>query len=86
MTGKNKYHIALRPDVHKELRLLGAEWNKPIGDVIEGILKFKKSLDRYKGNPTKETIDALFLTAMTNAGSVGYRAGERNMHSGDDEE
>ena len=35
---KSKYHVALEADVMKTLKHLAVEYNKPIGDIIEGLL------------------------------------------------
>lgn len=37
---KSKYHIALDEHVMKELKLLGVEHGKPVGDIIAGLLDF----------------------------------------------
>lgn len=69
---KKNTSIWIDPHVLKELKLLGVEHDKPIGDVIAALVRLAKS-DRYINDETFQSRfqalrDSAFLNASTETG------------------
>ena len=60
----------------QKLRKLSAEYNKPIGDIVEGLVKFSESGPRIKDETFQRRFKGLLDTAIRNAGRIAYRSNE----------
>ena len=62
---KKTTSFRLQPDVTRQLKYLGFDYGKPIGDVLEALIKFSKSGGYYNDEKFKEQFNALFKLIFT---------------------
>lgn len=84
MTRKQKYHIALEPDIHQKLRIMAARVGVNVGDIIEGLVKFSESGRFIKDETFQRRFKGLLDTAIWNAGRSAYRSNESGAPAPED--
>lgn len=78
-TSKKKHLIALEPPVMKKLQALSSKYGKPVGDIIEGLVKFAGSqvhTDEEYVRRFSDRLEQCLVSAGTRSGWVGDEAEE----------
>ena len=68
--------LRMRPTASRRLRMLAAEWDMPIGDVVEGLMDFAESYRHIKDAPYQKRFLGALDLAMLNAGLEAMWDGE----------
>lgn len=71
MSAKKFEGIRMEPEVKKRLKFLAVQQDKPIGDVIEGLLDFAEADQFITDETFRKRFRSLFDTVMINAGESG---------------
>lgn len=70
-TYKKKYQIAIDPDVMDTMKSLAIKYQKPIGEIVEGLVKFTDSARFITDDVYVTRFNALLETCLYNAGNRG---------------
>ena len=65
---KQVANIRMEPWTQRDLRALAAQWGKPLGDTVEGLLKFIKYGQAYGDPEFVAKFNMLLEAAMVNTG------------------
>lgn len=71
MAAKKNTSMWLEPSVQRRLKMLATEHNKPVGDIIEGLLNFAEKVRSCKsGTVDSGWIERVFRLEMLSVGEV----------------
>lgn len=73
---KKMTSIRMEPRILKELKFLGVEHDKPLGEVIEALLEFSKADQHVFDDDWNKRFRDLREDAFVNTGTIGGYAGE----------
>jgi hypothetical protein len=76
-TTKQRVTLWIDPYVMRELKFLGVEYDQPVGNVIEALVKFSKKGDLINDETFQRRFDNLLKMAFANAGRRGARRRRR---------
>ena len=62
---KKSTSFMIEPDVIKKIKYLSIDYEKPIGDILEALVKFSESGGYYNDEKFKEQFNALFKLIFT---------------------
>lgn len=68
---KEKFHLAVEPEVMRALKDLAIRFEKPVGDILEGLVDFTESARFITDEVYVTRFNALLETCLYNAGNHG---------------